>query len=1216
MADNRTFILIGRFQDNITPELKKLNRTIDATVKNFTRLESVMRPVAKNMESMAITSVKLSSSFSTQSDNLNKATASLRAYRTELQRTNSEQRRADSRGGRSGGGRGGGTNFGALAGSAVAGNIIGTTVGNVLTQSVVSGFEIGSNLIKKALNYGANAIKERIEDEMSDIQSAGGMFSADRRNKSGVFKSLDDAIEFQESLNARLAKSASSLPGATSQYVQQAKMLTDTMILSYGKNVEAFNQLGATMGAKSGKDSLAAVLQKFTEKSVLLGMGSGGSGGMGVPQILEMLVSQEKVNLNSFRQFSAYMSNPLLKGALEAAQKDLQKTGANTADRLKVIMKVLDDAVPNEVVQRYKNTASGIIEAARSGFMDPETGLFGLGRKLDVMVPKVNAFGEYLDKSGKVVRKASMAAREQSSVFSLLRQGLGGFVLPLTELIDLLPQIYDPLKNIAQSLVRFRDIAQSFYRAFNVYTAGFEDLKVPDARKRGSLLAIADLLVDYGAIAEQDFNAIRDMLKNPKANLAEIAKNLFKKLFSSKFMNELGRTFGGLIGSVVSSIGTMMKGLAGAGAGGGIMGGIIQGFQEAGGVQGFKDIFTTIFGFLGDRIKEFVQSLTPEQMGVGALIASIFAGIPQGLLGGGLTMLFNTLGQLTSVFGQLLWAAWPVIAAFAAVGLAATLLGGSFDNFGLQLQEVWAEVSSAFSGVFDALTDLGKMLWDLVKPIWDLIPGTEGLVGGFDALKSVLFPVVATFQLMEVGLKALVVTIQNIALGFARFLQFLSNMPSIKGTPIGGALSGLVSGMNISEMEKKLAESQADVRETLKRHNDYYKNWDAHSRKTEDTGKTAEGTQTSMLSTLKGSWKTATSQSGVLENLKKLLEQVVNKLALMIPAGAASAAGAGGSLSGEVPYKDIINEMAAKYKIPANILAGLIKTESNFNPNAVSSAGAFGLTQLMPGTASEVGVKNIRDPRQQIEGGAKYLAKMKSQFGDWPSALRAYNQGPGNQQRFPGGVSSEAVNYPGKVLANAKNYSMTPGGGMSGGRGMSGMQIAGSLGNYIKQTGGAPGSIHEHPWHGGVKYTHAENSYHKSGRAIDIGAYANEQAGVISRIKAFNSKMGVRPVEFLHAGNDSKHQDHVHVAYAFGAGMPAFFNSQRAAVNWERSMMPAGASVRSVTSNTSEGLGGAMVTAPITINAGSGQNAKEIAAEVIFELNRAVTEVRAASLYG
>ena len=93
-----------------------------------------------------------------------------------------------------------------------------------------------------------------------------------------------------------------------------------------------------------------------------------------------------------------------------------------------------------------------------------------------------------------------------------------------------------------------------------------------------------------------------------------------------------------------------------------------------------------------------------------------------------------------------------------------------------------------------------------------------------------------------------------------------------------------------------------------------------------------------------------------------------------------------------------------------------MKPRAHRKANAVSSAGAIGLAQLMPGTAAELGV-NPRDPLQNVMGGAKYLSQMINRFGDVNSGLRAYNQGPGNQERYPGGVSSEAVNYPGKVLA-------------------------------------------------------------------------------------------------------------------------------------------------------------------------------------------------------
>ncbi len=185
--------------------------------------------------------------------------------------------------------------------------------------------------------------------------------------------------------------------------------------------------------------------------------------------------------------------------------------------------------------------------------------------------------------------------------------------------------------------------------------------------------------------------------------------------------------------------------------------------------------------------------------------------------------------------------------------------------------------------------------------------------------------------------------------------------------------------------------------------------------------------------------------------------------------------------------------------------------------------------------------------------------------------------------------------------------------GLAGGAGYGGrgVQLAGMLGNFIRSTGGAPGSIWEHPWHGGVRGRHARNSYHYSGRAIDIGAYANEQAGVIARIQEFNRRMGVRPVEFLHAGNDPNHQDHVHVAYALGEGRPAFFSSQTAAENWERKMIPASLRVRTITTNSGEAsFGSPTLNAPITIYQQPNQNAEELASMVAIRIGMAIEELR------
>jgi soluble lytic murein transglycosylase-like protein len=141
------------------------------------------------------------------------------------------------------------------------------------------------------------------------------------------------------------------------------------------------------------------------------------------------------------------------------------------------------------------------------------------------------------------------------------------------------------------------------------------------------------------------------------------------------------------------------------------------------------------------------------------------------------------------------------------------------------------------------------------------------------------------------------------------------------------------------------------------------------------------------------------------------------------PTGASPATGASSTPGAATPYAAEIDAAAAKYDVDPALLRGLIRQESNFNPNAGSPAGARGLTQLMPGTASALGV-DPSVPAQAIEGGAKYLRQQLDKFGNDPAkALAAYNAGPGAVQRY-GGVPpyAETQNYVRKVLAYAAEY--------------------------------------------------------------------------------------------------------------------------------------------------------------------------------------------------
>ena len=101
------------------------------------------------------------------------------------------------------------------------------------------------------------------------------------------------------------------------------------------------------------------------------------------------------------------------------------------------------------------------------------------------------------------------------------------------------------------------------------------------------------------------------------------------------------------------------------------------------------------------------------------------------------------------------------------------------------------------------------------------------------------------------------------------------------------------------------------------------------------------------------------------------------------------------------PYLALARETAAEYGVPADLFARLVETESRWNPNAVSPKGAIGLAQLMPATARYLGV-NPRDPRQNLEGGARYLREQYNDFRDWRLALAAYNAGPEAVRRHGG----------------------------------------------------------------------------------------------------------------------------------------------------------------------------------------------------------------------
>ena len=117
-------------------------------------------------------------------------------------------------------------------------------------------------------------------------------------------------------------------------------------------------------------------------------------------------------------------------------------------------------------------------------------------------------------------------------------------------------------------------------------------------------------------------------------------------------------------------------------------------------------------------------------------------------------------------------------------------------------------------------------------------------------------------------------------------------------------------------------------------------------------------------------------------------------------------------------YDRIIERYAARYGVRPDLVRAVIQVESAFDPNARSSKGAMGLMQLMPQTATEMGVINPYDPEQNVRGGVAYLQRLLDHYdGDEELALAAYNAGPGAVERHGNQIPPfpETQNYVEKI---------------------------------------------------------------------------------------------------------------------------------------------------------------------------------------------------------
>ncbi len=331
-----------------------------------------------------------------------------------------------------------------------------------------------------------------------------------------------------------MAESAASLPGVTSQYVNTSRQLTDTIQMVMEKDREGFNKMAEGFGANismggvdASKNAMQTVLQKQTEQVMLQSQGQ--TGGLPMHIMIQQLMGKEakggklgvQAMTNKFR--AAFQKNPLLKNFLLRAEDELAKTEAGSADRLKILMETFDKAMPKEVINKMRGSISGMMEALRSGLLDPQAGLFGMSRanflngealmktnvddlgnvlykltedievnatiqkklekmgkesKIDDVLQgaeftkeQLLELGYTLTDTGKVLNKAKQdvgaVSKSSTYIFEQIREILAGYGPVLLEFVGFLPSLFDPFGEMTNSLIEFRDRAQEFVNGFN-----------------------------------------------------------------------------------------------------------------------------------------------------------------------------------------------------------------------------------------------------------------------------------------------------------------------------------------------------------------------------------------------------------------------------------------------------------------------------------------------------------------------------------------------------------------------------------------------------------------------------------------------------------------------------------------------------------------------------------------------------------------------------
>ena len=521
------------------------------------------------------------------------------------------------------------------------GQTLGYQLGNTVSGAVVQGFQIGVGLMMKPFQFIAGAMQERIQDELSDISAAGGLLSVAKRQKGDpLVKNFQASIDLTQQTNKYMAEIAAALPGNTQQYIEVGKRMSDTVArmisMDSGKAIAYAKELAAKDGdgrsIATQKDAYTQIVGNFATQGVLAGLGDASGGGgsgarglmgaYGLPQLMERMMNDQEVSMGQFQRYAAIFRDPKIMEALERFIPKINETMKGTVDRARVFDKFFEEVLPPEMIRAFERSTAGILEAFKTAIGGPETGFFGLGRKIANMGKKMDAYGNYLDANGEIAAYGD-AVNEALSFFDMMRDIFANISIALYPLVEILPQIFDPIKNITELFINVRHISGQFLKSFESYSAGM-DLLLKTTKKgnidfaktkkaRAAMLAITNFMTDIGAFTEGQFTSLSAKITgNPSDQLGVVLNEILKTFFESDAAGGLGNLIGSFVGTTLKQVATVLEYFLGITTTSKLASGIKSGFAKAGGYEAAQSIMTNIFKGLLKLVTEIFM-LAPAQ---------------------------------------------------------------------------------------------------------------------------------------------------------------------------------------------------------------------------------------------------------------------------------------------------------------------------------------------------------------------------------------------------------------------------------------------------------------------------------------------------------------------------------------------------------------------------------------------------------------------------